>query len=457
MKQTHLVILLAFLLFFYSGSFKNEYNFQTRKTVNDTDYNKTNQKNVSVYSFTYQGKKYLYKNSENNCGITDEKGYTIIPFEFDYIVYPGETYNGIVEVCKNNKVGLYSFPGGKQITPLEFDEFYPVYDHRILAYYKKGNSYDYIKKNKSNPDADFEKYLVSPFENGTVEKWNFHFPKQAYINQEEAIGLFLLPSFMKHFNYDIKQYGSEIDQTIEFDEIELSITNKIKDNNKSFYFVKTTSGDYGIRYTICSKNLSQPFYRGSVNSYLEYSYNNGQKTIKNGFEFKMLENNIYRIKNMDGQFVGKQYKNYPKTTIYSYYYYQLVNGRIKQIETKRFFAFTKYEKITSEFFKGFFIGEPFFSEEDGPSAIFHKHLSISDLDIMRNEIFADYGYKFNSQKWQSFFGQLNWYKPQFNDVNDKLNEIEKYNVKMILQEKGKMKNKEQYYLKTDTASINSAG
>lgn len=56
----------------------------------------------------------------------------------------------------------------------------------------------------------------------------------------------------------------------------------------------------------------------------------------------------------------------------------------------------------------------------------------AELDIMRNEIFADYGYIFKSDKWKKHFESQSWYKPRFNDVTDKLTIIEKVNIDNIL-------------------------
>lgn len=51
-----------------------------------------------------------------------------------------------------------------------------------------------------------------------------------------------------------------------------------------------------------------------------------------------------------------------------------------------------------------------------------------DLEIMRNEIFARHGYKFNSSKWANYFGSLSWYFPNYINVDTMLNELEKENV-----------------------------
>lgn len=62
-----------------------------------------------------------------------------------------------------------------------------------------------------------------------------------------------------------------------------------------------------------------------------------------------------------------------------------------------------------------------------------KNLSINDLSIMRNEILAGKGYIFKSAKWQTHFSKYPWYKPKYQNVDALLNEIEKYNLLLILQ------------------------
>ena len=62
-----------------------------------------------------------------------------------------------------------------------------------------------------------------------------------------------------------------------------------------------------------------------------------------------------------------------------------------------------------------------------------KNLSNKELKIMRNEIFARYGRKFNSESMYNYFNAQSWYTPIYEDVNDMLTVIEKHNVKMIKQ------------------------
>jgi len=57
-----------------------------------------------------------------------------------------------------------------------------------------------------------------------------------------------------------------------------------------------------------------------------------------------------------------------------------------------------------------------------------------ELEIMRNSIYARYGYKFKREDLLDYFSQYSWYNPITNDMGaiyNKMNDIEKYNVDFI--------------------------
>ncbi len=63
-----------------------------------------------------------------------------------------------------------------------------------------------------------------------------------------------------------------------------------------------------------------------------------------------------------------------------------------------------------------------------------QYFSGEELKIMRNEIFAQYGYTFNSKELQDHFKKELWYKPtniSIEEINGKLSEVEKYNIDLI--------------------------
>ncbi|MDM8545116.1 YARHG domain-containing protein [Candidatus Venteria ishoeyi] len=61
-----------------------------------------------------------------------------------------------------------------------------------------------------------------------------------------------------------------------------------------------------------------------------------------------------------------------------------------------------------------------------------KDMTYFELKIMRNEIFARYGYIFKlNGKMDKYFKKQGWYRPQHKDVSAFLTTIEKKNIKLI--------------------------
>lgn len=54
-----------------------------------------------------------------------------------------------------------------------------------------------------------------------------------------------------------------------------------------------------------------------------------------------------------------------------------------------------------------------------------------ELKIMRNEIFARYGYIFKTNDMRLYFESQSWYSPRYEDVTSFLTEIEKGNIELI--------------------------
>ncbi len=58
-------------------------------------------------------------------------------------------------------------------------------------------------------------------------------------------------------------------------------------------------------------------------------------------------------------------------------------------------------------------------------------LNSEQLRLMRNEVFARYGYIFKSDDLRQHFSGQNWYSSKYENVDDRMNAIEKENVKFI--------------------------
>lgn len=81
--------------------------------------------------------------------------------------------------------------------------------------------------------------------------------------------------------------------------------------------------------------------------------------------------------------------------------------------------------------------------------------SAKELHLLRNEIFARHGYIFKTEKLKNHFSIKRWYKPEFENINSKLSEIDKKNINRILEyEKAIKENKyEKLYSNYTEASI----
>ncbi len=120
-----------------------------------------------------------------------------------------------------------------------------------------------------------------------------------------------------------------------------------------------------------------------------------------------LEDNI---KEKSQNFSGKMYPNEIKT--------DLIDNTIHRKEEDK--------KVTSEI-EGKYpeASERLLDEADV------KRLSLDELKIMRNEIYARHGYIFKSNEMRDYFFKQAWYRPTVDNVDNLLTDIEKKNISLI--------------------------
>lgn len=60
-----------------------------------------------------------------------------------------------------------------------------------------------------------------------------------------------------------------------------------------------------------------------------------------------------------------------------------------------------------------------------------KKLNAKELSILRNSIYAKYGYIFSEKEYKEYFSKVAWYKPTNKNVETKLNSVDKQNISEI--------------------------
>ncbi len=114
---------------------------------------------------------------------------------------------------------------------------------------------------------------------------------------------------------------------------------------------------------------------------------------------------------------GESYFDLETEAFYRYAYFQIDDCSIgvlsnkKKVNPDRAFPLASLKLLSADDLRG---------------------ISREMLRIMRNEIFAAYGYKFKSQDLRDYFGETSWYVPKHDDVTAKLTDIEKANIQLIL-------------------------
>ena len=59
------------------------------------------------------------------------------------------------------------------------------------------------------------------------------------------------------------------------------------------------------------------------------------------------------------------------------------------------------------------------------------NLNNDELRILRNAIYAKHGYQFRSTDLKNYFSKFSWYKAEYSNVDNKLNEIDFGNIQLI--------------------------
>lgn len=382
-------------------------------------------------------------------GITNAEGEVILPVEYDKIFSPDITAFNWVEIEQNGKYGLVNYQTG-QIIPCEYDILFPSLniDEYLVIGQKDGKLFSLQEDGKSAP-IERKGSLYKDY----VNKWKYDANMAGQpilvncynLNEYDGNGISYMPSFLLQLGFkpevsDGYIYRKDDDEFVEFGTYttinEIQNTRKANKNTwgviLSFFESVadarggTESKSYHLTTSDNQHNLidSKLILKGKHNWHHYFCSNQNQYSFLN--DSLILTETIE-----DTGYLYPKYDIMLKRTLYVI----TTDGQIKTLDSNRFFEFTKYVRINEDYFQGCFTKN---IRDDNYNLIASEHLDIEDLDIMRNEIFADYGYKFKTDKWANYFKHKHWYKPLYEDVTDQLTETDKANIEVILKVKKKL-------------------
>lgn len=368
-------------------------------------------------------------------GIVTPDNKVIVPVEYTKIYNPNGSFDGMIEVENNGVRGLFR-TNGEVFLPVEFEGIYPTAIPGVLAQLKKGESYGWVSGNGNvsfDPSSHENKTLFqSPIESNAILEWKFNFPGPVkllidpHTDGFDMNGVLVYPSYLRDMG--ITPIGNA--------------------------FVFLESSDWGMGMTDTEikfekvESLSDKFF-GLVSFFMESGVDaRGYHTAKN--DLLVVDKNMqlldhpenltvdYNEQNPCGE--GKPsyrsiapglYESNNGNGVYAYYQIK-TDGSVEQLKTNRRFNFTKFAQIDEHYFD-FCHFEHLDYEEGKPNVLLMKGVSLEELDIMRNEIYAEYGFIFKTAKWKTYFESQPWYQPQYNNVDQFLSETDKANIKFILE------------------------
>ncbi|MCU0430224.1 MAG: YARHG domain-containing protein [Cytophagaceae bacterium] len=374
-------------------------------------------------------------------GIVDLEGTTIVPVDYTKIGGPDALANGLVELESNGMVGLLNIETKKMLAPA-YETIFPSSVSNYVAIGLKNGQYYGIR-------SDFKEEKYANF-SGFDGKQGFDFDLKSFpllyntenlYYPESGDGAIILPNYLCQLGFPPLFAEIVTNQDAEFGTLDASgkmdEPHQVSDQITAFITQFYESGADARGYEINKNKLVTvskqqgiiqiaDLHEGSGSFRSEFCVNPGTITFLSP-----------RLIQVASRFYPEEtWDKYDAMTNFSFYEID-EEGRIQSLSSPRIFDASKYTVLTEAHFQGCFT---IYREPDESGNIWASdHLDAEDLDLMRNEIFAEYGLIFKSEKWKSHFSKQAWYKPQFENVDHLLSETDKKNIDFILKMKEKLK------------------
>jgi len=406
-----------------------------------------------------------YKGSETEpykMGLVGPDLKEIIPPEYDLIHNISDIFQGMVEVEKDDKKGFYDLTG-KNIVPVKYDEIFPIEDDENLAVLKDGDTFFYLKKDTSISEkvdlriSDFFSKIATS--KGSLDIKSNKFPAITEYNSRELYGaIYIPPSYLVDLNMIDKIQNVPNPLRKEMDEEEVHVDYKIDLTEKqeepenwfqaAFYSLKDHFiGGRGEFYNsknlvIIDKKKNRVLSHEIRTDYGEDEEGDGEfEGPCNITRIKAINDSLFEVKAGALMYVDL-YDSTKTITGGTYYHYLIIeNNKLIELPNKRTFGFTKYVKMDDSYLNGCYnllIGASRNNEGEKKDI---NQLTPEILRYMKNEIYADYRYKFKDKRWKQVFENIEAVYDRKSgevldgntSVDDSLTTIDKYNINWINQ------------------------
>lgn len=413
-----------------------------------------------THFFLQQQTPYYVTKSERGIGLLSTAEKAILPLEYHKIYNPGLTHDGCVEVKKDGLVGLFHI-ASETLLPPQFEYIAPknTSDHSSSFGFKNDSFFQITFKDKvfEMSNASYSQaqsligldILVQDIGNSMVYSASTAIYRG---DGNEGNGIVFLPTYLEHFGI----WPAEIDQLIapQLQAFEIRFgrkTSRLKASKPSVlgemtaFIVEQYEEFWDARSSI-HQSGSIVTLNSQTDEHQRLELINTTATYASTYSIEFVQNNLIQFRTE----VDKKGGYYDVETAYQYYQIDST-GSIAYLDLPRHFDLTHFVRLTDAYFQGFYGNYLSAEEHTYPTLRGQKHLSIHDLDVMRNEIYAEYGYRFKGEEWREYFAQFDWYQPKYDNVDERLTELEKENIQTILAMKGRMLDDEASFLqKADT-------
>lgn len=401
-------------------------------------------------------------NSSYKYGIVNDSLNLVLDQKYDKIYNPNLVILNCFEIKKADKIGLFNYET-KQILLPQFDFIIPssntvtniAYGYKDKLWFEIINSDLSIKKIDFNPitllgNIHFDLMKIDK----NMMFFSYH---ELFVDGlESGYGVGIVPSYIEYlhllpnnFYLDIvnnksEEWGTDSSKINKLHN--LSLSEKIK----AFVINAYETGSDSRGYEIKKKQVV--FYNNESNDIDTLSMglkNITQSMCKENDSFKMVNDSIFEIKTNNSTLL------YDDQPVYSYV--KISKGKVQKLKSNRIFDFTKYINIEDSYFAGCYVksmkDEELRKRNYMQNVWVSEYLTLEDLDIMRNEIYADYGLIFKSSKWKQYFKNKLWYVPKYENVDRFLTPIDSLNIITILKAKIKVNKNEVIKKHADLRSV----